>query len=43
MPSGHDPDTDHLTGVFVATYTDPGTGDLPPLTSSDQVVLQPTR
>ncbi|MEV4565402.1 PQQ-dependent sugar dehydrogenase [Nonomuraea sp. NPDC049419] len=42
-PSGHDPETDNLTGVFVATYTDPGTGGLPPLTSSTQVVLQPTR
>ncbi|TDE44561.1 PKD domain-containing protein [Nonomuraea mesophila] len=41
-PSGHDPETDELTGVFVATYTDPG-GDLPPLTGTDRVVLQPTR
>ncbi|MEV0827198.1 PQQ-dependent sugar dehydrogenase [Nonomuraea rubra] len=41
-PSGHDPETDELTGVFVATYTDPGTGGLPPLTSSTQVVLEPT-
>ncbi|MEU8147066.1 PQQ-dependent sugar dehydrogenase [Nonomuraea sp. NPDC048901] len=43
LPSGHDPETDHLTGVFVAGYTDPGGTDLPPLTGSDQVVLQPTR
>ncbi|MEV5327041.1 PQQ-dependent sugar dehydrogenase [Nonomuraea fastidiosa] len=41
-PSGHDPENDNLTGVFVATYTDPGTGGLPPLTGSAQVVLQPT-
>ncbi|MBB5775471.1 PQQ-dependent sugar dehydrogenase [Nonomuraea jabiensis] len=43
VPSGHDPETDHLTGVFVATYTDPGGADLPPLTGSDEVILQPTR
>ncbi|QFY10410.1 PKD domain-containing protein [Nonomuraea phyllanthi] len=42
-PSGHDPETDNLTGVFVAGYTDPGSADLPPLTGSDQVVLQPAR
>jgi cytochrome c len=42
-PSGHDPENDNLTGVFVASYTDPGTGDLPALTGTDQVVLQPTR
>ncbi|MFG1697902.1 PQQ-dependent sugar dehydrogenase [Nonomuraea sp. NPDC049309] len=42
-PSGHDPENDNLSGVFVATYTDPGTGGLPPLTGSDQVVLQPTK
>ncbi|MFB4290894.1 PQQ-dependent sugar dehydrogenase [Nonomuraea sp. ATR24] len=41
-PGGHDPETDELTGVFVASYTDPGTGGLPPLTGSHQVVLQPT-
>ncbi|HEX4817410.1 MAG TPA: PQQ-dependent sugar dehydrogenase [Nonomuraea sp.] len=41
-PSGHDPENDDLTGVFVAGYTDPGTAGLPPLTGSDQVVLQPT-
>ena len=41
-PSGHDPETDHLTGVFAASYTDSG-GDLPPLTGTDEVVLQPTR
>ncbi|MEV0314251.1 PQQ-dependent sugar dehydrogenase [Nonomuraea fuscirosea] len=42
VPSGHDPENDELTGVFVATYTDPGTGDLPGLTGSAEVVLQPT-
>ncbi|MFG1973441.1 PQQ-dependent sugar dehydrogenase [Nonomuraea fuscirosea] len=42
VPSGHDPENDELTGVFVATYTDPGTGDLPGLTGSTEVVLQPT-
>ncbi|NRQ40342.1 PKD domain-containing protein [Nonomuraea sp. NN258] len=42
-PGGHDPDTDRLTGVFAAAYTDPGTGGLPPLTGTDEVVLQPTR
>ncbi|GAA3613283.1 hypothetical protein GCM10022419_118010 [Nonomuraea rosea] len=42
-PSGHDPETDDLTGVFVAGYTDPGGAGLPPLTGSDEVVLQPTR
>ncbi|MEO3872836.1 PQQ-dependent sugar dehydrogenase [Nonomuraea sp. B12E4] len=41
-PSGHDPGTDDLHGVFVAGYTDPGTGGLPPLTGTDQVVLEPT-
>ncbi|MEW9549785.1 PQQ-dependent sugar dehydrogenase [Nonomuraea sp. NPDC050783] len=42
VPSGHDPGTDDLTAVFVATYTDPGTDPLPPLTGTDQVVLHPT-
>ncbi|MDA0632209.1 PQQ-dependent sugar dehydrogenase [Nonomuraea sp. MCN248] len=42
-PGGHDPENDELTGVFVANYTDPGTGGLPELTGTDQVVLQPTR
>ncbi|MFC4010174.1 PQQ-dependent sugar dehydrogenase [Nonomuraea purpurea] len=42
-PSGHDPDTDNLSGVFVATYTDPGAADLPPLSGSDEVALKPTR
>ena len=42
VPSGHDPEDDTLTGVFVAQYTDPGTEGLPGLTGSDQVVLVPT-
>jgi glucose/arabinose dehydrogenase len=42
VPSGHDPGTDDLTGVFVATYTDSGEGDLPPLTGTARVVLDPT-
>jgi glucose/arabinose dehydrogenase len=41
-PGGHDPENDDLTGVFVAGYTDPGGGDLPPLTGTDEVVLDPT-
>ncbi|MDP4509699.1 PQQ-dependent sugar dehydrogenase [Nonomuraea turcica] len=41
-PSGHDPGSDDLTGVFVATYTDPGGDGLPSLTGSDQAVLEPT-
>jgi hypothetical protein len=42
VPSGHDPETDDLHGVFVAEYSDPGTPNLPPLTGSDEVVLEPT-
>ncbi|MGN9783329.1 PQQ-dependent sugar dehydrogenase [Nonomuraea sp. ZG12] len=42
VPSGHDPGTDDLTGVFVASYTDSGEGDLPPLTGTARVVLDPT-
>jgi PKD repeat protein len=42
VPSGHDPATQHLTAVFVAEYTDEGSGNLPPLTGSDQVVLEPS-
>jgi len=42
VPSGHDPENDELTGVFVAGYTDPGAADLPPLTGTDEVVLEPT-
>ena len=41
-PEGHDPDTDDLSGVFVAEYEDPGVGDVPPLSGSDEVVLVPT-
>ena len=40
-PGGHDPETDDLSGVFVAEYEDaPGEG-LPPLSDSDEVVLEP--
>ncbi|MFF4879323.1 PQQ-dependent sugar dehydrogenase [Micromonospora sp. NPDC000668] len=42
VPSGHDPATDHLTGVFVASYTDPGGDGLPSLTGTDEVVLVPS-
>ncbi|MEV1145171.1 PQQ-dependent sugar dehydrogenase [Micromonospora sp. NPDC049799] len=42
VPSGHDPATDNLTGVFVASYTDAGGDGLPALTGTDQVVLVPT-
>jgi cytochrome c len=41
VPSGHDPSTDDLRAVFVAEYTDEGSGNLPPLTGSDEVVLEP--
>ena len=42
VPSGHDPGEDELTAVFVAEYTDPGGEGLPPLSGSDEVVLEPT-
>ena len=42
LAGGHDPETDDLSGVFVAEYTDPGGAGLPSLSGSDQVVLQPT-
>jgi cytochrome c len=42
VPSGHNPATDDLSAVFVAEYTDAGSGNLPPLTGSDEVVLEPT-
>ncbi|WP_432476620.1 PQQ-dependent sugar dehydrogenase [Nocardioides sp. GXQ0305] len=42
VPEGHDPAEDDLSAVFVAEYTDPGEGDVPPLTGTDQVVLEPT-
>ena len=41
MPSGHDPAKDDLNAVFSASYTDPGSGNLPPLTGTDQVVIEP--
>ena len=42
VPEGHDPETDNLTGVFVASYTDSGSDGLPALTGTDQVVLVPS-
>ncbi len=42
VPTGHDPASDDLSAVFVAEYTDEGSGNLPPLTGSDEVVLEPT-
>jgi PKD repeat protein len=42
VPTGHDPATDDLHAVFVAEDTDEGAGNLPPLTGSDEVVLEPT-
>jgi cytochrome c len=42
VPTGHDPATDDLNAVFAASYTDPGSGSLPPLTGTDQVVIAPT-
>ena len=42
VPTGHDPSTDDLNAVFAASYTDPGSGSLPPLTGTDQVVIEPT-
>lgn len=38
VPGGHDPDTDDLSAVFVAQYTDSGPN---PLTGSAEVRLQP--
>ena len=32
VPTGHDPANDDLSAVFVAEYTDEGSGNLPPLT-----------
>ncbi|MFD6755643.1 PQQ-dependent sugar dehydrogenase [Micromonospora gifhornensis] len=43
VPSGHDPATDNLSAVFVASYTDPGDEGLPPLTGTTEVVLVPTQ
>lgn len=42
VPTGHDPEADDLSAVFVASYTDAGAGDLPQLTGTDEVVLKPT-
>jgi len=42
VPEGHDPATENVTGVFVASYTDAGGAGLPALTGTDQVILRPT-
>ncbi len=42
VPGGHDPGEDDLSAVFVAEYTDPGGEGLPPLSGTDEVVLEPT-
>jgi PKD repeat protein len=42
VAGGHDPATDDLNAVFSASYTDPGRGNLPPLTGTDEVVIEPT-
>ena len=41
VAGGHDPATDDLNAVFSASYTDAGSGNLPPLTGTDQVVIEP--
>ena len=40
LAGGHDP-SQNLRAVFNAQYTDEGSGNLPPLTGSDQVVILP--
>ena len=42
VPSGHDPNVDDLSGVFVAQYTDAPEDGLPALSGEDEVVLEPT-
>jgi len=37
--SGHEGE-DNIRAVFNASYSDPGAGTLPPLTASDEVVLE---
>ena len=41
LAGGHDP-SQNLRAVFSAAYTDAGSGNLPPLTGSDEVVIEPT-
>ena len=41
LAGGHDRATDNLNAVFSASYTDAGSGNLPPLTGTDQVVIEP--
>ncbi|WP_198411001.1 PQQ-dependent sugar dehydrogenase [Cryobacterium sp. TMT1-3] len=40
VPSGHNPETDDLSGVFNASYTDAGGDSSGPLTGSAEVVLR---
>jgi glucose/arabinose dehydrogenase len=40
LASGHSPE-DNLRAVFIASYTDPGAENVPPLSGTDQVVLTP--
>ena len=39
--AGTIPPTDDLNAVFAAAYTDAGSGNLPPLTGTDEVVIEP--
>ncbi|MGJ7441840.1 PQQ-dependent sugar dehydrogenase [Aquipuribacter sp. MA13-6] len=41
VPEGHDPETDEMSGVFVASYTDEGSEGIPPQTGTAQVRLVP--
>ena len=41
VAGGHDPATQDINAVFSASYTDAGSGNLPPLTGTDQVVIEP--
>ncbi len=41
VPEGHDPETDEMSGVFVASYTDEGSEGVPPQTGTAQVRLIP--
>jgi hypothetical protein len=41
VPEGHEGE-DNLSGVFNASYTDPGEDGLPPVTGSAEVILTPT-
>ena len=41
LPEGHDPELDEISAVFVASYTDPGAGEIPPQTGTAQIRLTP--